>query len=183
MTNRVAEKGLRLLLAVWLLAATVFTPSTIIHAHAGGGNPHDHPPADPGHHRDTSHHGPHATPDHHDHHSHHSHHVTSAGGDRHGHVRFAPLKSRPFSPDSRQSDQSEEELSGDRQCILAVRLSGNSHSFSGGLLLLISKLPSVADHRSDSGPIVRCGARPCMVGAPPPLCEIARHERSGVLLV
>jgi hypothetical protein len=177
MKKLAVENALRWVLAAWTLAASVFVAPTVAHGHPGGHRSHQHDPADcvadgqwesftpkalqDGHEGETC--------------------LSAADFHRHGYflllgaVKYLPIPSEPVSPHSKS-------LCG-WETILVVSSAQGSRASSNGVAGNHSELASLADLSVDciwqagQHEMHALGAAPCA-----PLCDRARHERSGVLL-
>jgi hypothetical protein len=173
MNKFAVENALRGVLAAWMLLATTFASSTLSHSHSEGYRPHGHdrsdcvsaasnPGADRGGHHDE---------------------MSLAGADSHQHrflvllgaVEYLPMPSEPASPHDKSPCGWD--------TIIAVSAAQGIRACSNGLAVDHLQLASLANRSVDC--ICPSGQHeiPVLDVAPSaPLCDRARHERSGVQL-
>lgn len=168
------ENTFRWMLAAWMLLATSVTSSTYVHGHSGGNLSHQHDTHD-------------STPSHSSvpptlHDGHDSHMILSAT-DVHRHGCVVLLGAIAYQPVSDKSSSSQEKLPCSWEMLVVVSAAHDVRNLSKTLAIDQSALALTATISIGSVCELKQHESFCAGTAPSfPLCDRARHERSGVLL-
>jgi hypothetical protein len=174
MKNASVENGVRWMLAAWMLVATLVTSSTYVHGHSGGNLSHQHDSSDctlsrpsfPATFRDV-----------------HDSIAVLYAADVHRHGCLILLGTITYQPMPGEPSGSHEKSPNGLETIVAVSTAHGVRALSKGLTLDHSGLVSLAVLsiscicESKQHETLCAGLAPAF-----PLCDRARHERSGVQL-
>lgn len=177
MTRPVLKNSLRWMLAVWTVSATVFVSPAVVHSHDEGDRPHHHDGDDgdsgvfSGLPLPTARHEGHEG----------AAYLSAADFHEHGGLRL--LGSANYRPSPTDPCGPQDKSPGNWEVIVAAAATANVRADSNGVALSHWGLASAADLSVDCVcPSGYRDVRGCDVGVASPLCDRARHERSGVQL-
>lgn len=177
MNKLAVESALRWMLAAWTLLATTFASPTFAHSHLEGGSPHGHDrsdcvsadlpqPSRPGDDQGGYHGG-----------------MSLSGADFHEHRCLLLLGAVEYLPITSEPGSSHQKSPCSWETIIVVSAAQGIRACSNGLAVDHLQLASLANRSVDC--ICPSGQHeiPVLDAAPSaPLCDRARHERSGVQL-
>jgi hypothetical protein len=174
MRKALVENALRWMLAAWMLLATSFTSSTYVHGHSGGNLSHQHD-----RHDSTFSHSSVPTTFHDDHDSH----PMLSAADVHRHGCVVLLGAIAYQPVSDKSSSSQEKLPCSWETLVVVSAAHGVRNLSKTLAIDQSALALAATISIGSVCELKQHELSCAgIALSFPLCDRARHERSGVLL-
>ena len=174
MKSRSVENPIRWMLAAWMLAATSITSSTFVHGHSDGSLSHQHDSRDyaPSHSLAP-------TAFHDDHESN----LSLSAADVHRHGSFGLLGTITYHPIPGERSGSHEKSSNGLETIVTVSSAQGARALSKGLAVDHSGLAVGAIILTNRVSESQQHETLCACVAPAsPLCDRARHERSGVQL-
>lgn len=174
MKKSTVENTFRGMLAAWMLLATSVTSSTYVHGHSGGNLSHQHD-----RHDSTLSHSTVPTTFHDGHDSH----MILSAADVHRHGCVVLLGAIAYQPVSDKSSTSHQKVPCSWETLVVVSAAHSVRSLSKTLAIDQSALAPVAAISIGGVCELKQHKSFCAGTAPVfPLCDRARHERSGVLL-